>query len=637
MSMIVQGPGGIEIEFPDGTDAATIDKVMRSAIAPDAPSTAMDVAKSAGTGVAKGVIGLLGLPGLAKDAIDAGLDYGISKGWLPQPSATPQQRAAALQAQPNLTPNAETIQKGVESVTGEFYKPQTTEGKYAQTIGEFAPNAIVPGGLIRRTAQTVVPAVASEYAGQATEGTKYEPYARVGAALAGGLTASGVESAIGRARATVPGMSPTATDVMLDSVQPGARQRLDDLGPQAFLFEGSEPTVTIAQGMATRPGQAQEHLNTAVRARNAGANARLTSDLDTHLGPAVAPSRVQQSLEQQRASLGDLYQQVTNLNEPVNLRHVADHLRIAIPQEAGATQLALRRVQDMVAPVVGPNGQRTVRTHPREVLNVRQALDDELVNLEKFPKAHAIVTQYRRAIDDALADAVPDIKVLDGTYANLSREIDALRSGQTVFRHGPEAIRPEDLIAQRQQMTMPQREAQRIGVRADIDRMVGTKANDVVALRRLVMDEGDWSRVKLAEIFGGQAADRIIKSIDREAAFQATYNKMIQNSQTAARLQGEKALPTRKVEAADLKGATIWGTALTGLQKGVNSVRNAVRNAKVNAVEDELSRVFTATGSARDKILRDIANAQSVRKKYQTPTRDFLVRAFLNAQAGSRQ
>lgn len=35
MSMVVQGPGDIRVSFPDGTDAATIDGVMRQAAAPD--------------------------------------------------------------------------------------------------------------------------------------------------------------------------------------------------------------------------------------------------------------------------------------------------------------------------------------------------------------------------------------------------------------------------------------------------------------------------------------------------------------------------------------------------------------------------------------------------------------------------
>jgi hypothetical protein len=76
----------------------------------------------------------------------------------------------------------------LEAKHGEFYKPQTTAEKYLRTVGEFA----APGGLVSkgtrtaRAAQIAAPAIVSETAGQATEGTWAEPYARLAGALAGG-------------------------------------------------------------------------------------------------------------------------------------------------------------------------------------------------------------------------------------------------------------------------------------------------------------------------------------------------------------------------------------------------------------------------------------------------------------------
>jgi hypothetical protein len=76
------------------------------------------------------------------------------------------------------------------------YQPQTTAGQYAQSIGQFTPAAIAgPGGFLRRLGtQAVIPAIASETAGQLTQGTSYEPYARAVGGLAGGLL-GGVPSA----------------------------------------------------------------------------------------------------------------------------------------------------------------------------------------------------------------------------------------------------------------------------------------------------------------------------------------------------------------------------------------------------------------------------------------------------------
>lgn len=79
--------------------------------------------------------------------------------------------------------------------------PETTAGEYARTIGEFAPNALAPvrGGAtalsriapVTRFTRAVAPAVASEGAGQLTEGTPAEGPARLLAALVGAGVSEG--------------------------------------------------------------------------------------------------------------------------------------------------------------------------------------------------------------------------------------------------------------------------------------------------------------------------------------------------------------------------------------------------------------------------------------------------------------
>jgi hypothetical protein len=90
-------------------------------------STAGDVLKSAGAGLAKGVMGLAGLPGDAQRGVEWLNDWGRGKLGLPPLSdATKARLHAGL-------PSSSQIQSGVEGVTGEFYKPQTTPGRYADT------------------------------------------------------------------------------------------------------------------------------------------------------------------------------------------------------------------------------------------------------------------------------------------------------------------------------------------------------------------------------------------------------------------------------------------------------------------------------------------------------------------------
>lgn len=139
-----------------------------------ASEAAVDVAKSAGVGLAQGAIGLATLPGNVEALARAGINAGAGLVGVKPP----------VDADTFLT-NYNDAKGRVEKYTGEFYKPKTTIGEYARTAGEFAPLAIGGGaGLAAKAPRVLVPAVASETAGQMTEGTSLEPWARAGAALA---------------------------------------------------------------------------------------------------------------------------------------------------------------------------------------------------------------------------------------------------------------------------------------------------------------------------------------------------------------------------------------------------------------------------------------------------------------------
>lgn len=174
---------------------------------PAQESVASDVAKSGAAGVARGAIGMAGLPGDASDLMSRGMSWLEQKvtGRSDQDQAARDAKLAQLKSENTLglLPTSGTIQKGVENVTGEFHKPQTTAGKYAETVGEFVPGmAMGSGGLARRAfVNAIAPGVASEAAGQATAGTAYEPWARFGGAVAGGYLAPKV---LGRMATPLP-------------------------------------------------------------------------------------------------------------------------------------------------------------------------------------------------------------------------------------------------------------------------------------------------------------------------------------------------------------------------------------------------------------------------------------------------
>lgn len=176
--------------------------------APAKPSVATDVAKAIPSGLAKGVIGLAGLPGAIEDGTNwlarqtVGRVGNAIRGegfTAPTFADVEQRRAAAGLGSQKALPSADTIRQSVEqNITGPLYEPQTVPGQYAGTVAEFLPSMALPGGTMgQRAAMAVVPALASETAGQATKGTPAEPYARAGAGIVAGLGTAGAQ-ALGR-------------------------------------------------------------------------------------------------------------------------------------------------------------------------------------------------------------------------------------------------------------------------------------------------------------------------------------------------------------------------------------------------------------------------------------------------------
>ena len=82
---------------------------------------------------------------------------------------------------------APTLRQRAADLTGGYseYQSPLDIGKYGGTIGEFGGGALaLPiGGFVKSAASSILPAIASETAGQAFEGTEYEGPARIAAAL----------------------------------------------------------------------------------------------------------------------------------------------------------------------------------------------------------------------------------------------------------------------------------------------------------------------------------------------------------------------------------------------------------------------------------------------------------------------
>lgn len=134
-------------------------------------------------------------------------------------------------------------------MTGGFteYEPQYTEGEFAKTTGEFLGGALAMpfGGPINAARSVILPALASETAGQMTKGTEMEGPARLAAALGTPFATSALRQGTQRAvlgpeaRLTQPGTARGEAVRTLEDADVSMTTGLKSGSPRLMALEGS--------------------------------------------------------------------------------------------------------------------------------------------------------------------------------------------------------------------------------------------------------------------------------------------------------------------------------------------------------------------------------------------------------------
>jgi hypothetical protein len=216
-----------------------------------------DAAKSFGVGVGRFGIQGAGLLGDVRETIANGAqraaDY-FAPGSAPNAAA---KVSDFLASYPLLAgPTSSQLQSAVESYTGPFYEPKTIIGDYAQTAGEFVPGALLnPEGSLAANALRfgLLPAFTSETAGQLTQGTAAEPWARaLGAILGAGPSAL---RDLARRRSAPAVAEPLAESELSPAEQLAARRRaqLEVNKAAGAEFERSSKERLVSQKLEFGP------------------------------------------------------------------------------------------------------------------------------------------------------------------------------------------------------------------------------------------------------------------------------------------------------------------------------------------------------------------------------------------------
>lgn len=267
---------------------------------------------------------------------------------------------------PQKDPNEKTVRQTVADLTGGYseYVPQTFEGEYLQTGGQFMGGAAAMplGGPFRAIGGSIVPALGSETAGQLTEGTEYENIARFAGAL--GLP-------IGQALATPPlrRLARGNPDDILgnlsgsqraQSVDLLRREGVDDISagqqigsPNLMMLEGAENASLLSKQQLTQAAL-----------RQAGTNADLAT-------PDV--------MNQTRLRIGKVFDTVDGL--------------------AGGVPRA-QEVNDMIRAVQKAQGDLTIGNVPKNLTNIVKGFSDAVKN--KTAVSSDNISQIRTDLNEAM-------------------------------------------------------------------------------------------------------------------------------------------------------------------------------------------------------------------------------------------
>jgi hypothetical protein len=614
-----QAPGDDPSKLPAGYDPAS--GIVSGGAIDD------KVGNLYGTGIRRAGEAAVGLGG---DVMDLGASAG---NWLAgQLGADPAaiERANQSRQAGRILPTSDDVRSFTNEQFGVPNAPMTTKGAYAQTMGEFAGGALGPGGPIRKVLSMALPALFSETAGQATKDTPYEPYARFGGALlGGGLTVPKGGKPIKQAAKDLGIKTKDMTRVIKRMQQDGMtpqqiEARLAELGDNATLMDVGPNLRQEGQRIYAKGGGGRSVIDDVLTPRDKGANQRIRTELDTNLGPAPVPSRVDAGLKRTQRSLSPEYERVLGNARAVNTEAIANDITSMIANTRGEAKSALEKVRDMLR----IEGSQVLDPHPRAALATRQAIDG-MMDSTQDSNVRRILGDFRKRLDAELSTAAPGIKDVDAKYANLAKQREAVERGQTVLDSGRTSPRPVELADEIAKGGPVIKGRLSQGARAEIDRIVGTNANDRVALQRIIKGEGDWNRDKLGQLFGQDKADRMIAVLDREGTFADTSNRVIKNSATAERLP-DGADQFGKLPS--WKSGGILGLARAAASDIGEAVLDKMRASSATARDSGVARIISDTD--RNRIVTALIKANGGKPLPQDQI-ESAVRALLIAPGAS--
>lgn len=649
----IQAPDGSLVEFPAGTSDDVIKNVMAKEYPKPEGSGYLKTADDAIRALANGMT--FGLADRIAAAAGSATGIGGKSGDYAGNLKSEQTRTDQFAADHPIASIGTNLVGGAVVPLGAIGAAAKGASLLSKSLLAGGTGAVLggAGGAIGSRDWTDIPQVAKDTAIGAGTGLV------LGGAIPGAarIAGSGIEKVANVLSGKAEGMSRGASRHLVDAVSaegPAAVQsRVAALGDQAMLADAGPALLGKAQGASLNSDEGRSILGNALTARNEGTNQRIMGDVNRALGPAEDPQTVTNAIRQHRTDVDNVAYPAALDNAPaVRTGPLLTQIDGMLPQSVGNEHRALTNLREMLMtterrPLLDSAGHPQYdnlgrqrwqevpvnQTDATVLHKVKQELDNVIeydapglgIPAGALTRQQGVLRHLRGQLNETLEGQVPGYMAANRQSAALARRGQAVDLGTQYLGSGKTTASPGRFADEFTRLEPGEQIAFAKGSRGNVERVLGTKSNDLQALRSELQGEGGWNTSKIATVHGQAAADELMGSVERNLKFRDTHNKVVENSQTAQRQAAAAAMkPTPASETPFFgPGSTIVGMASTAAKKAVGGVLHAITRTDPTKSFGEVARVLSAQGPERDRHLSAIVDAISRRKGNAVRAQDF--------------
>lgn len=363
-----------------------------------------------------------------------------------------------------------------------------------------------------------------------------------------------------------------------------------------------------------------------------------------NLGPVTSPVTHGAAVDAAIQPYAQAQQQALRDAGPVDISGVYKQLQDALPNAAPGTDEHKALSGAISSLTASGEGAAAVPTTSAQVIDsARKGLDDALYPAVPGGQVSSAMRDQlgayqmaRQGISKALKDQIPAYKDATEAIAQIAPQRGAYDAGlddltRNVAHYSPDYRQTFNRLAPQVQ------DSRAAGLRMAVEQAVGTKENDLQALRNATQGANGWNTQNLGHVFGQAPVDNVNQDIAAELRMRDTYGKVTQNAETARRTAMAKALADAEHEPFQIghvHNLTAEGMVATPLKMAANAVLRAFQPAVDNGARDmQIGQAITAQGDPRNQIMAQLLRAHAVRKanddrRPRGPRRDDAHRPF---------